>query len=132
VVLARRANVDRIARRVEYIGTLDTTLAGSRNGLAPLFLWYAFKTVGLDGFRKRVRGCLDVAAYATDRLTAAGLHAWRHPHSNIVVFDRPPDPVVRKWQLAVKDDVAHLIAMPHIDREHVDRLMADLLSPGAE
>lgn len=132
VVLARRSAVDRIARQVEYIGTLDTTLTGSRNSLAPLFLWYAFRSVGLDGFRDRVRACLDVADYAIERLATAGVRPWRHPHSNTVVFDRPPETVVREWQLAVKDDIAHLIAMPQITRDHVDRLVVDLESPCTE
>lgn len=126
VALARKANVERIARRVEYIGSLDTTIAGSRNAFAPLFLWYALKTVGLDGYRRRVRECFGVADYAVGRLTAAGCHAWRHPYSNTVVFDRPAEAVVRKWQLAVNDGIAHLIAMPHVTRAHVDQLVVDL------
>lgn len=126
VALARKPNVDRIARRVEYIGSLDTTIAGSRNALAPLFLWYALKTVGLDGFRDRVQSCMEVADYALERLNAVGRHAWRHPYSNTVVFDRPGQAVVRKWQLAVKDDIAHVITMPHVTRGHVDRLIDDL------
>ncbi|MDZ4286591.1 MAG: histidine decarboxylase, partial [Prosthecobacter sp.] len=36
VVLARKAYVDRIARSIEYIGALDTTIAGSRSAFAPL------------------------------------------------------------------------------------------------
>jgi histidine decarboxylase len=126
VALARKANVDRIARHIEYIGSLDTTIAGSRNAFAPLFLWYAFKTVGLDGFRRRVQECFAVADYARTQLTAAGKRAWRHPYSTTVVFDRPGEEIVRKWQLAVKDDIAHLIAMPHVTRAHVDHLVADL------
>ena len=31
-----------------------------------------------------------------------------------------------KWQLAVHDQIAHLIAMPHVTRKHVDRLVEDL------
>lgn len=38
VVLARKANVDRIARSIEYIGALDTTIAGSRSAFSPLLL----------------------------------------------------------------------------------------------
>ena len=58
VVIAKRANVDRIARSVDYIGTLDTTLSGSRNAITPLFLWYALRTVGRDGFERRIAHCL--------------------------------------------------------------------------
>ena len=45
-----------------------------------------------------------------------------------VVFDRPPAAVTSKWQLAVQHDVAHLITMPHVTRQHIDRLIDDLAS----
>ena len=72
VVLAHKANVDRIARKIEYVGTLDTTLLGSRSAIAPLFLWYAFRTIGLEGFRRRVDHCFQTADYAIERLRQLG------------------------------------------------------------
>jgi len=39
IALAKKSNVDRIARSIEYVGTLDTTVTGSRNGITPIFLW---------------------------------------------------------------------------------------------
>ena len=127
VVLARKANVDRIARHIEYVGTLDTTLSGSRNGITPLYLWYALQTVGLDGFRRRAEGCLEVADYAIERLEPLGVHPWRHRNSPIVVFDRPEDAsLASRWQLAVNGPVTHLITMPHVTRERVDALVDDL------
>jgi histidine decarboxylase len=129
VVVARKANVNRIARRVEYIGSLDTTLAGSRNALAPLFLWYALRTVGVGGFRDRVRRCFDVADHAVSRLEALGLHPWRHPQSITVVFDRPRPAIVKSWQLAVQNDIAHVITMPHVTPALVDRLADDIARP---
>ncbi len=126
VVLARQTNVDRIAQSVEYIGTLDTTLSGSRNALTPLFLWYAFQTIGLRGFQTLVQNCLFVADYAVDRLNALGHHAWRQPYSNIVVFDRPPQTVTQRWQLACHGSISHLIAMPHVTTAQIDRLLLDI------
>ena len=126
VAIARRAHVERIARSIDYIGTLDTTLSGSRNAITPLFLWYAFRTVGRDGFRRRIALCLEVADYAIDRLDELGRAPWRHENSPIVVFDCPPTSVTSKWQLAVHDQIAHLIAMPHLTRAHVDRLVEDI------
>ncbi len=125
VVVARRHNVDRIARSVEYVGTLDTTIAGSQNGVTPVFLWYAIRSLGIEGFRAMVGQCLDTAAYAEERLREAGRKAWRNPCSNIVVFDRPSEALVRKWSLAAHRGIAHLIAMPHVTREMADRLAAD-------
>jgi histidine decarboxylase len=118
--------VDRIARGVEYVGTLDTTIMGSRNGLTPLFLWYAFKTLGLDGYREMIQGCFKVADYAVDQLYRINRHAWRHKNSLTVVFDRPSPETVSKWQLASRATISHLIAMPHVTNKDIDELVVDL------
>ena len=126
IALAKKANVDRIARGIDYIGSLDTTLSGSRSGLAALFLWYAMRSIGREGFRERVSDCLAVADYAIDRLESVGRNPWRHENSPIVVFDRPPAEITQRWQIAIHDQIGHVITMPHVTREHIDRLTADL------
>jgi len=128
VVLAKKSNVDRIAQSVEYIGTLDTTLSGSRNALTPLFLWYAFHTVGIDGFKQIIPACLKVADYAIAQLNRINQNAWRYPYSNTVVFDRPSPEVTRYWQLACQGNLSHLITMPHVTSIQIDRLVADIVS----
>jgi len=126
VVLARKEHVDRIARSVEYIGTLDTTLSGSRNGHTPLFLWYAFRTLGVDGFRRIIPACLAMADYAIERLGGIGLEPWRHPYSNTIVFNRPAAAVTQRWQLASQGGISHVITMPHVTRGQIDALVADI------
>jgi histidine decarboxylase len=126
VAIAKQVNVDRIARQIEYVGTLDTTIAGSRSAITPLFLWYAFHTLGLDGMREMVHTCFEVADYAIWRLKEIGFDAWRHRNSVTVVFQRPCSDLVTKWQLAVNNDIAHLIAMPHVTRQLIDRFVEDL------
>jgi histidine decarboxylase len=127
VVLAKKANVDRIAQSVEYIGTLDTTMSGSRNGITPLFLWYSFRLIGIDGFREQIQQCLEVADYAVAQLNKIGRNAWRHKYSNTVVFDRPSLEVTSKWQLAPNQNITHLLTMPHVTRERIDLLVADIV-----
>ena len=131
VVLAKKANVERISQSVEYIGTLDTTLSGSRNGLTVLFLWYAFRTVGVEGFRKIIPACLEMAEYAVERLRVAGVEPWRHPYSNTVVFNRPSPAVTSRWQLACQGGQSHLITMPHVTREQIDELVRDIEQPAS-
>lgn len=126
VVLAKRANVTRIARAIEYIGTLDTTLSGSRNAITPLFLWYAIKTRGRVGFERMIAGCLRMADYAIARFKDIGIRAWRNPDSITVVFPRPAPALVEQWQLAVQDDIAHIVTMPHVDERRIDGLMESL------
>lgn len=126
VVLAKQKNVDRIAQSVEYIETLDTTLSGSRNAVTPLFIWYAFQVIGLAGFQKIVPACLQVADYAVQQLNHLDCHAWRHPYSNTVVFDRPATSVTQRWQLACQGNISHIITMPHVTTTHIDSLLADM------
>ena len=126
VVLAKKRNVDRISQSVEYIGTLDTTLSGSRNALTPLFLWYAFHTIGIKGFKEIVPACLQVSDYAVEQLNALDRHAWRHAYSNTVVFDRPSAAVTQHWQIACQGTFSHLIAMPHVTIAQIDRFVADI------
>ena len=127
VALTRGEYVSRIARSIEYVGVLDTTLTGSRNALTPLMIWYAFRQHGLDGFREIVAECLAVAEYAVARFNDSGIPAWRNRNSVTVVFPKPSDDVVRKWQLAPYEDIAHLITMPHVTRATIDAVVDDCL-----
>ena len=127
VALTRRDYVGRIARSIEYVGVLDTTLTGSRNAITPLMLWYAFEQHGLDGFRNIVGECISVAEYAVSRFNDSGIPAWRNRNSITVVFPKPSEEVIRAWQLAPYEDIAHLIAMPHVTREIIDRVVDDCL-----
>jgi histidine decarboxylase len=126
VALARKANVDRIARSIEYVGVLDTTIAGSRSAFTPLVLWYRLRTLGEDGLRAMIHGCLERSEYAVQKLCALGIPAWRHKNSVTVVFPRPPQAVMDKWIIAPKDEIAHLIVMPHVSIAAIDQFAADL------
>ena len=128
MVLTRKEYVARIARAIEVVGVMDTTIPGSRNAWTPLLLWYALERYGEQGFRDLVRGMLDMAQYAEDRFNDGGLPAWRNRNSVTVLFPRPAQEVMAKWQLAPAGDIAHLIAMPHVTRDMVDELVDDCLA----
>lgn len=128
IALTRNDYVARIARSVEYVGVLDTTLTGSRNALTPLIMWYALQQHGTDGFREIVAECLAVAEYAVDKFREGGMPAWRNKNSVTVVFPKPEPDVIFKWQLAPYEDIAHLITMPHVTRETIDRVVKDCLA----
>lgn len=128
VVLARRRHVDRVARSVEYVGCMDTTIAGSRNALSPLILWSAIQRRGEAGFRQRAADCFALADYAIARFKAAGIQAWRHRNSITVVFPRPGPEVLQRWQIAPSRDIAHIITLPHVTRAMIDAVVADVAS----
>ncbi len=128
VALTRTEYVARIARSIEYVGVMDTTLTGSRNGLTPLMLWLAWERFGTEGFREIVHEMLGVASYAVERFNGLGIPAWRHKNSATVVIPRPPADVIEKWQLAPYQDIAHIITMHHVTRDQIDRLADDLVA----
>lgn len=125
VVLAKKSHVERIARSIEYVGALDTTIAGSRSAFGPLFLWYRLRTLGREGVTAMVRGCIDMADYAIRTLRGYGIEAWRHENSVTVVFPRPPAEVMRKWIIAPKRGIGHFLTMPHVTQDIVDEFAAD-------
>ena len=128
VALTRREYVSRIARSIEYVGVLDTTLTGSRSAIAPLMIWYALEKHGMGGFKRIVNECIEKAEYAVTRFKDSGIPAWRNRNSVTVVFPKPSAEVVRKWQLAPYEGIAHLLTMPHITRETIDAVVDDCVN----
>ncbi len=127
IALAKKRNVDRIARNVEYVGALDTTISGSRNAFTPLMLWHRLRTLGDDGIRDIVRRSLSLAAYAVEKLQAADIQAWRHDENSVTVtFPRPPDIVMKKWIIAPKKKIAHIITLPPMNEVVVDEFVNDM------
>ncbi|WP_316819899.1 histidine decarboxylase [Pedobacter gandavensis] len=128
LVIVKKTNRDRIARAIDYIGSVDTTITGSRNGHTPLFLWYTLKKLGLQGLKERALHSLSIAAYAEAKLKALGIEAWSNPNAITVVFPAPSKWICQKWQLASENGLSHLICMPNVDHAQIDELIADLLS----
>ncbi|MEU3455264.1 histidine decarboxylase [Micromonospora sp. NPDC006766] len=112
--------------RIAYTGTLDTTITGSRNGLAAALLWHTIATHGREGHRWRASEARTLAAYAVYQLTAAGWPAWRHPHAFTVVIKTPPKPVGKKWLISTDGDTSHIICMPGISKAQIDAFVADI------
>ncbi len=126
VVLARKHYVDRIARNVEYVGALDTTISGSRNAITPLMLWHRLRSLGEEGLRDLVQHCLRLARYAVDALRAKGIDAWRHDDNSVtVVFPRPPEPLMKKWIIAPRKKIGHLITLPNMTEAIIDEFADD-------
>ena len=47
-----------VSSDVEYLNSRDATIMGSRNGHAPIYMWYTFTRKGYEGLRKDVEKCL--------------------------------------------------------------------------
>jgi histidine decarboxylase len=126
-VVIERGSPARGARRVPYTGAADTTVTASRNGHLALMAWYAARTLGVEGLRRRAEEARDAAAYLVRRLSEIAWPAWRNRHAFTVVLKTPPTLVATGWHLATEDNGwSHYICLPGRGRDHVDRFIDDL------
>jgi histidine decarboxylase len=127
IVIARK---DRLATggAVNYTGTTDTTISGSRNGHTPLMWWYAIQRWGEEGFRKRAEDGLELATYTHRKLKELGWATWRNPGALTVMLATPSPALVHKWQLASIDGWSHIICMPSVTKERINLFLDDLVS----
>ncbi|WIO74697.1 histidine decarboxylase [Porticoccaceae bacterium LTM1] len=126
VVIARKDKVQRIARSISYIGTMDTTITGSRNGFTPMVLWHAINKYGMEGLRERAMNSLEMAAYTEKRLKEIGVDAWRNPNAITVVLPQVSENLQNRWQLATSNGICHLILMPNTPKEQIDQFIGEL------
>ena len=54
IVMTRKSLLSRLSLDVEYVGTVDDTISGSRNGIIPVYLWYTLSMKGREGLQDDV------------------------------------------------------------------------------
>lgn len=117
---------------VEYLNSRDATIMGSRNGHAPIYLWYTLTRKGYEGMRADVEKCMRNAHVLKDMLEGAGIKTMLNELSNTVVFERPKEEAfVRKWQLACEASIAHVVVMPNITVDKLEEFVADYVQSRA-
>jgi histidine decarboxylase len=130
LVLCDRKRDQHFGSSAEYVGSVDTTISGSRDGFSTLILWSLISRLKQAGLAELAQESLRLADYAVDRLHNAGIACIRHPHSNIVVFRKPGPQLASHWQLATRGDFAHLVTVPGVTEEmlkiFVNELAVDL------
>jgi histidine decarboxylase len=132
VVITRLSYVMALSSDVEYLNSRDATIMGSRNGHAPIYLWYTLTLKGYEGIRLDVEQCMRNAAILKVMLEAAGIKTMLNELSNTVVFERPKEEAfVRKWQLACEGEIAHVVVMPNITLDKLEEFVQDYVNSRA-
>ncbi|GAX74634.1 hypothetical protein CEUSTIGMA_g2082.t1 [Chlamydomonas eustigma] len=132
VIIMRYKAAKAMSSDVEYLNSRDTTITGSRNGQAPIQLWYALSRKGSKGIQQDVDKCLYNSRVLKDMLQAAGFSAMLNEMSNTVVFERPREEAfVRRWQLACEGDIAHVVVMPNHDVKKLEDFVLDYVRSNA-
>lgn len=131
IVLSRRSP-PAPANLVGYIGAADTTISGSRSGLAAIMLWHALTQItrrGTAEHRLRAERARAVAAHAHRRLTEIGWPCWRNRNAITVMLQPLPTDLLQRWPLPSADSAdrwAHLVCMPGVSHSVIDQLVDDL------
>ncbi len=127
VFLTHQDIIDLQKNYIEYIHIHDCTITGSRNAITPLMLWSVLIGKGNVDWNESVQTCLANTRYAVDNLVNHGIRAWSNADSNIVVFPKPRQEIVHRWQLACFEGVGHVVVMPHVDRALIDQFIAEMV-----
>jgi histidine decarboxylase len=126
-----------------YIGSPDTTFAGSRNGFSPLVLWDFLARHSYADQIKLACDAQNLAEYAYNRLVALGealkkdLYVARTDLAITVRFRKPNDGLVEKYSLSTEQfdgydrKYAHIFLMHGIGPGKIDELIEDLSDPHA-
>jgi histidine decarboxylase len=129
VTLSRKEHVQRFAQHIDYLNSVDTTIMGSRNGQAALYLWYSLRKKGIDGIKRDVMHCMETARYLQDKLSENGFICRLNDLSSTVVLERPlDDTLIKRWQLACEEDICHVVVMPNVTPYKIDRFVEELIA----
>ena len=129
----------------EYIGSPDTTFAGSRNGFSAMIFWDYLAKHSYDDQIAKVLYTEEMANYGYKRLLElqeqVGRDLWveRTPLALTMRFKCPSPDLVFKYSLSTetlwvngeKRDYCHVYMMEHVTPELIDQLIADLSQANA-
>jgi len=130
----------------EYLGSPDSTFAGSRSGLTPVVLWDFLATHSYEKQIEMALYCDKMANYAVKQLKTVepfhqdlDLYIERSPLAVTVRFRKPNDEIIFKYSLScetleiggTRRPYAHLFAMASTTKETIDALVKDLQDPDA-
>lgn len=126
VMITRKNLMKPLLKPIEYLNSVDSTITGSRNGLSSLFIWNVITNKGYEGFRDDVKKMMNNSKYLEKELQLRGISAFRNSLSSTVIFERPPEEFVLKWQLACTGDIAHVVVMPSVDIGKLDLFLKEI------
>lgn len=130
VVITRNEFIQNISRDTKYFSghRMDTTLSGLRNGITPLFLWYAIKRHGDVGFKKLITEGLEKVDYAINFFKQHDIHAWSNKNSMMIVIPQLSGNLLKKWSVPVGFGYSSLTALPKLTHDMIHEIGNDILA----
>ncbi|MTV47934.1 histidine decarboxylase [Heliobacillus mobilis] len=127
----------------QYIGSPDTTFAGSRNGFSPIILWNSLSKNSYDSLIEMAVNMEGLAEYAFQEFKKLeqklGIDLWveRSPLSLTIRFKKPDDHIVFKYSLSEEElyvdgkrrKYCHMYIMGHVTEKLIDEFILELSKP---
>ena len=126
VLISHRDRIRPFKGNSQYVGSLDTTLSSSRNGLSTLVLWLLTKKLGAQGMAELAVEAFELAAETTERMQRAGIPTNRHPGGCILVFPKPSESIARRWHLSTRGEFAHIVTLPGVTHDMLSNFILEL------
>jgi len=135
----------------DYLGSADTTFAGSRSGLSAMILWNLIAKEGIPGLVERAKKTMELCAYTQTKFDElqkrlGEFDIWTQRARNggtSFIFRKPKDEIMFKYSLPIevektpmiggerKQTYVHLFIFWDRDKEMIDSLIRDLGSEDA-
>ncbi len=121
----------------EYIHHVPGTITCSRDAVKPAEFYFFSQPSASANLTEDAHAILQNASYLVEQMQSrlTNLQPIRASHlSNTVYFKKPSDKIIEKYSLATmqlsmnqqKHDYAHVVVMPHANREVLSEFLADL------
>lgn len=127
-----------------YLGSPDSTFAGSRNGFSAMILWDYIAKHSKEELAEKAQKAERMAAYLEQQLASvqgqaqvpADIWVERTNNSITVHFKKMADDLVFKYSLSAEivyvngeqREYNHIFCMDHVDEKLIDQLIADVLA----
>jgi tyrosine decarboxylase/aspartate 1-decarboxylase len=142
-ILVRDRMLTEMGYSIPYLagGALKAlTITGTRPGASALSFWALMQFLGMEGFKNITQECWDNTCYLNEEIDRmSGIRVAAPPQCNVVGLQLTPesglnldkfDTELRKrgWALGIFRhwNIARVVLMPHVKREHIDAFLTDI------
>lgn len=107
---------------VEDYRSLDTTIAGSRDGITPFITLMKLRKLGFKELVSRTQKAIEKATWLAKELRQLGITTIHNDHSPCVYFEAPSEAIIKEYHLPLYEQkdgsrFTHIFTMEHVSIE---------------
>lgn len=111
-----------------YVGSMDSTLAGSRNSFSAMIMWDYLSKTSYAKQSREIQTALALVERVYNQLSQIYKpgEVKKVPGSVMIRFPKPNIEIVKKYALSSKGNEAHILMMRTVDEKQISALLKDL------